>query len=98
MHLKKEQKGFKVSAKDMAQNIADYTAEYNKWLIKMFTLYIEQNANPKIKGKITDRKLNKAGIKIIIQDNQTWLEQNGKRISKVLQPKPYEFDLNQYSN
>lgn len=95
---KKSKSGFGVKAKDLAKEIADYTAKYNKWRLFMFEQYIRENANPTIDGEITDEKLKAAGIKIMTKGTSSWLEQNGKMISAVLKPKPFTFDYSPYIN
>ncbi len=89
----KKNKDFKIRADIIAKDLAEYTAKYNAWRIKMFTLYIESNANPKIEGEINDEKLKAAGIKIMTDGDKSWLTQNDKVISRVLEPKPFEFDF-----
>jgi len=95
---KGKKKGFGVKATVIAEKMAEYTAKYNKWRMDIFKEYIEQNADPKIEGEITDKKLEEAGIKICTNGLESWLEQDGKAISKVLKPKPFEFDFSPYDN
>ena len=86
---KKKEPGFGVKATVVAEQMAKYIAKYNAWRKGLFEEYIRQNADPKVEGEITDDKLKAAGIYIVVKGEESWLEQNGKVISKVLKPKGY---------
>ena len=57
---------------------------------------IRNTIKPKIRGKITPRKLNKRKVMNIIRGNETWLEQNGKRITPII--KLYETRVNLWTH
>ena len=58
--------------------------KHHNYLIEIMLRNAARNATPPIRGDVTAGKIKWRGMRHVINGNQHWVEQRGKRITEVL--------------
>lgn len=69
---------------DLSKVRNDFVSQISSFRMMHFERALRVKAIPPIKGEITKGKLKWRGIELVSHNHRQWLEQRGKRISKIL--------------